>query len=128
MRIQDYETVWDLTDPEEIEAALSTRHGGGRNAFWLSHGSEGFPTISIMVNGDLAYIHYLPERRHPGFSSIGMVPGLPSGEESVFFPSNSNEPLEIMNEQVVRFFDAKKVAQEFAVSAAMPKSIRWFEF
>ncbi len=128
MRIQDYDTVWDVTEPAEIEAALRKRHGAGRNAFWLSHGNNEFPTINIMVNGDLAYIHYLPERRHPGFSSIGMAPSLKSGEESVFFPSSSNEPLGIMNEQVVGFSDAMKVAQEFAFSAAMPKSIRWFEF
>jgi hypothetical protein len=128
MRIQDYDTVWDVTEPAEIKAALRKRHGAGRNAFWLSHGSNDFPTINIMVNGDLAYIHYFPERRHPGFSSIGMAPGLKSGGESVFFPSSSNEPLGIMNEQVVGFSDAMKVAQEFAFSAAMPKSIRWFEF
>ena len=128
MKIHDYDTVWDVTKPADIEVALRKRHGAGRNAFWLSRGSNEFPTINIMVNGDIAYIHYLPERRHPGFSSIGMVPGLKSGEESVFFPSSSNEPLEIMNEHVVGFSDAMKVAQEFAVSAMMPKSIRWFEF
>jgi hypothetical protein len=33
-----------------------------------------------------------------------------------------------MNEQVVEFSDAMKVAQEFAVSPSMPKCIRWFEF
>ena len=30
----------------------------------------------------------------------------------------------MMNEQVVGFSDALKIAQEFATSAAMPKSIR----
>jgi hypothetical protein len=128
MRIQDYHTTWDVTNPADIEAALKKRHGEGRNAFWLSHGNDKFSAINILVNGGLAYIHCFPERRHPGFASIGIVPGLKSGEESVFFQSCSNEPLDIMNEQVVEFSDAMKVAQEFAVSAATPKCIRWFEF
>jgi hypothetical protein len=85
MKIQDCDTTSDVTNPADIEAALKKCHGAGRNAFWLSHGNDKFPAINILVNGSLAYIHYFPERRHPGFSSIGMAPGLKSGEESVFF-------------------------------------------
>jgi hypothetical protein len=128
VKIQDYNTIWDVTKPADIETALSKRHGVGRNPFWLSHGNKRFPAINIMVNGELAYIHYLPKERHPGFASFGMMPNLRAGEETTFFPDDTEEPLEIMNEQVVGFSDAIKVAQEFAVSAAMPKSIRWFEF
>jgi hypothetical protein len=128
MRIEDYDTVLDTKNPVDIEAALSKRHGAGRNSFWLSHGINGFPAINIMVNGNLAYIYYLPKERHPGFASVGMVPGLRSGEYTVFFPSSSKETFEIMNEAVVRFSDALKVAQEFAVSAELPKSIQWSEF
>jgi hypothetical protein len=128
MRIQDYDTVWDVTNPAEIEKALKTRHRAGRNSFWLSHGNKEFPAINIMVNGELAYIHYLPARRHPGFASIGTVKGLTSGEETVFYMNSPTEPLGIVNEAVVRFPDALKAAQEFAVSAVMPRCIRWSEF
>jgi hypothetical protein len=127
MRIQDYDTVWDATSPAEIEAALRTRHGAGRNAFWLSDGSKEFPAINIMVIGELAYVHYFPARRNPGFASIGAVPGLKPGEETEFFPDDTDEPLEIMNEAVVRFSDALKAAQEFGISAAMPNCIQWSE-
>jgi hypothetical protein len=75
MRIQDYGPVWDATTPAEIEAALRTRHGAGRNAFWLSHGPKEFPAINIMVIGELAYVYYFLARRNPGFGSIGSVPG-----------------------------------------------------
>jgi hypothetical protein len=128
MRIEDYDAVRDVTNPAEIEAMLSKRHGAGRNAFWLSHGSNGFPAINIMVIGDLAYMLYLPKERHPGFASIGTLPDLRSGGDTSFFPSDADEPLEIMNEAVVRFSDALKAAQEFAVSPALPKSIQWSEF
>lgn len=75
MRIQDYDTTWDVTKPAEIEAVLRTRHGTGRDAFWLTPGrSKGFPAINIMVIGELAYVHYFPKERHPGFASVGTVP------------------------------------------------------
>jgi hypothetical protein len=127
MRIHDYETAWNLTDPEGIEAALSKRYGAGRNAFWLYHGSEGHPAINIMVNGDLAYVHYFPEDRHPGFASVGTVPSLRPGGDTIFFPDDTDDTFDIVNEAVVRFSDALKVAQEFAISPALPKSIQWSE-
>ena len=93
MRIQDYDTVWDVTAPAEIEAALRTRHEGGRNAFWLTHGSNNSPAIYTMVMGDLAYVLYFPKDRHPGFSSIGTVPGLRLGGVASFFPGDAEETL-----------------------------------
>jgi hypothetical protein len=127
MKVEDYHTAWNITKPADIEVALSKRHGAGRNAFWLSHGSNEFPAINIMVNGDLAYVHYFPEAHHPGFASVGTVPSLKSGRDTDFFLSNSNEPLGIMNEAVVCFSDALKAAQEFAIFPALPKSIQWSE-
>jgi hypothetical protein len=127
MRIQDYDSVCDVAKPADIEAALHKRHGAGRNAFWLSHGAELFPAINIMVKGDLAHVHYFPEERHPGFASAGRLPGLKPKGDTVFFMNSSNEPVEIMNSAVVRFSDALKAAQEFAISATMPKCIQWFD-
>jgi len=127
MRIEDYDTVWDVTSPADIATAMRTRHGAGRNAFWLSHGNKEFPSISIMVSGDLAYVHYFPKEGHPGFASVGNLPGLRPGEDSVFFMHNSDEPIGVMNEAVVPFRDALKAAQEFAISSALPKSIQWSE-
>ena len=127
MRIQDDDSVCNVTSPADIEAVLRKRYGTGRNAFWLSHGDELFPAINIMVKGDLAHVHYFPEERHPGFASVGRLPGLKSDEDTVFYMSSSSEPVEIMNDAVVSFSDALKVAQEFAISNGRPKCIQWFE-
>ncbi len=51
--------------------------------------------------------------------------GLPKGGDTIFFPDTAIEPTWIMNEAVVPFSDALKAAQEFAISRAMPKCIRW---
>ena len=127
MRIEDYDAVSHVTSPADIEVALRKRHGAGRNGFWLSHGSDKSPAINIMVVGDLAYVLYFPDDQHPGFSSIGTVPGLSVGGVTSFFPDDTHETFEILNDSVVRFEDALKVAQEFAVSPTLPKSIQWLE-
>jgi hypothetical protein len=42
-----------------------------------------------------------------------------------FFDGPGDEPFDILNEAVVPFAEALKVAQEFAVSKEMPKCIPW---
>ena len=127
MKVQDNDSVSNVTSPAEVEAALGKRHGGGRNSFWLSHGAELFPVINIMVKGDLAYLDYFPSDGHPGLASVGRSLNLSPGGYTTFFPDDTNERLEIMNEAVVPFSDALKAAQEFAISKALPKCIQWFE-
>ena len=124
MRIDDYDSVCDVTKPADIAVALSKRHGGGINSFWLSH-AERYPAINIMVKGDLASVHYLPKDRDAGFVSVAKVPGLRANETSIFFVGPT-EKIWVANDQVAPFSDALKVAQEFAISTTMPKCIQWF--
>jgi hypothetical protein len=124
--IADLDSAHDVTTRLEIEAALSKRDDAGMNSFWLFHGTRKFPSINIMVNGDLAYVYYFPEERHPGYASVGNLPHLPRGGITNFFDGpGGGEPFDILNEAVVPFSEALKVAQEFAVSKAMPKCIPW---
>ena len=86
MRIQDFDSICDVTKPADIMAALSKRHSGGINSFWLSHGVELFPAINIVVKGgDLANVHYLPRDRDAGFMSLAEVFGPIANEIEVFF-------------------------------------------
>jgi hypothetical protein len=125
MKIEDFDATQDLSTPLEIQAALSKRSGAGLASFWLTHGGERFPMINIMINGDLAYVHYFPEDRHPGYASAGALPQLPPDGITHFFQHPTDEPFDIMNNAVVRASEALKVAQEFAVSKGMPKCIPW---
>jgi hypothetical protein len=126
MRIEDYDSVCDVTKPADIETALRRRHGIGINSFWLSHGAEEFPTINVMVKGDRAYVHYFPKDREPGFASVAKVPGPRPNETSVFFVRRT-EKVWVRDGAVIPFSDALKAAQEFSISATMPKCIQWFE-
>ena len=125
MRIEDLDSAHHVTNIADIEVVLNKRHRAGINSFWLADGAGTFPAINIMVNGDLAYVHYFPNDNHPGFASVGNLPGLRVGEFSEFFPEQSNDSFDIMNEAVIPFSDALKVAQEFASSPTMPKCIGW---
>jgi len=125
MKTEDFDSVQDLTTPLEIERALSKRHDSGINSFWLFHGAEERPAINIMVNGDLAYVHYFPDDDHPGYGSAGAVPNLSRGGKTNSFMHSSDQPNPIRNDAVVPFSKALKVAQEFAVSKSLPKCIPW---
>jgi hypothetical protein len=127
MKIQDNESQLNVTGSRDIEAALSKRQGSGRNSFWLSHGTEQYPVINILVKGSRAYLEYFPSEGHPGFTSIGRSLDLRPGGHTAFFPDDTNETLQIMNEAVVPFSEALKAAQEFAISKTLPKCIQWFE-
>jgi hypothetical protein len=130
MKVTDFDIPYldsahDVTTRPEIEAALSRRDNAGMNSFWLSHGTEKFPAINIMVNGDLAYVLYFPEERHPGYASVGNLSHLSRGGITNFFHDPGGEPFDIRNEAVVPFSDAMKVAQEFSTSKHLPKCIPW---
>jgi immunity protein Imm1 of predicted polymorphic toxin system len=116
----------DVTTLADVQAALSKRHDAGINAFWLSHGSKKLPAISILVKGDIAYVHYFPNDDHPGFASVAKLPGPRPHETTIFFV-NPNEKVWILNGAVVPFSDALKAAEEFAISETMPRSIQWSE-
>ena len=101
MRITDFDTPFldsapDVTARLEIESVLKKRDDAGMNCFWLSHGTEKFPAINIMVNGDLAYVHYFPEERHPGYASVGGLSNLTRGGITNFFHDPGGEPFDTM--------------------------------
>jgi hypothetical protein len=124
MRVEDFEIGLDVTTMQELEAALSRRHGVGINSFWLAHVVGGFPAINIVVKGDLAHVHYFPKEDHPGFKSVADLPGPRPRDTSVFFIA-PKEKIWVLNDGIVPFSQALKAAEEFAVSNAMPKCVRW---
>ena len=82
--------------------------------------------ISILVKRELAYLHYFPREGHPGFSSVGNLKGMKSGETSFCFDGQM-EGLEVENGALVPFSTALRAAHEFANSESLPKSVEWFE-
>jgi hypothetical protein len=124
MIIQGEDSECDTMDASEIEQALNRRFAGGHNNFWLGNKQKKFPSITILVSGDLAHISYFPGEDSPGFVSVGAMPCDNPYEMRRFFMCPIEE-IWVAKYQLVPFSDAVKVAKEFATSEALPKCIRW---
>jgi len=125
MKIEDFNGVSDSTNNEEIEEALAKRYGNGVNEFWLSHADSRYPTMSILVKGDIAALHYFSENQNPGMTSVGSG-NFESGGATVFYVNTEKEEQEIPNGMIVPFSMALEAAKEFAVNKEPPRCIEWF--
>lgn len=127
MRIEDFEGAYEASDISELEMVLQKRYGPGVNGFWLSHDNEKYPSVSLLVRGDLACLHYFPADSHPGFLSVGSIQELKPDESTIFFLDNPNQEQEIPNSSVISFYEAVEVAKGFFASKELPGSIEWLE-
>jgi hypothetical protein len=128
MKIIDFEGVHEVTSVEELDTILKTRHGEGVNSFWLSHGSNAYPTLSILVNGDLAALNFIAEENDAGFRSISSMPKLKSNQTITFATSSSPaDDVVVPNDAVLPFSTALKAAKDFFLSKELPRSVEWME-
>jgi immunity protein Imm1 of predicted polymorphic toxin system len=128
MNIQDMmnnESV--VISNDELERVLSKRYDGGVNAFWLSRTKKSTPVLLILINRDLANLHYFPPGDHPGFHSVGHISSLPPGGRTIFFMNSPDEEEEVPNNAIVPLKDALAAAGDFFKSQELPPSVEWFE-
>lgn len=127
MRFQDLTAVFEVSDEKALESLLSRRFGGGVNSFKLSQGSSEYPMLLVLINGDLASLHYFPRDRHPGFRSISGVDGLDVNGSTVFFMNSLDQEEPVLNDGVVPLATGMKAAREFFASPELPRSVEWLE-
>jgi hypothetical protein len=106
---------------------LERRYGPGVNSFWLTHDSQTHPTMSLLVNGELSTLLYVPKEGHPGYTPLGNVEGLNLERFTAFSIDTVDRELEVWNEQVVSISAALSAAKDFFLSPELPKSIDWAE-
>lgn len=90
------------------------------NGFWLSHDSDKYPTLVLLVNGELATLLYVPRESHPGFTPTGGIEGLDKNGTTTFSIDTAEQETKIWNQQVVAFSTALSVAKEFFDSKELP--------
>jgi hypothetical protein len=127
MTIEDFGGRHRANNPSELESVLRKTHGPGVNGFWLSHDDDKYPTLALLVNGDLATLSYFPRESHPGFTPAGGIAGLDKSGTTTFSIDTVEQETEIWNEQVVAFSTALSVAKEFFDWKELPQSIEWTE-
>jgi hypothetical protein len=128
MKVVDFNSTHVAKGLRELETILLKRHGKGLNAFWLSHESQEYPTLSILVKGDLAALHYIPTEHEAGFRSVGKMPSLdPRGTTSFSISENAADDVEELNDAVLPFSVALSVAKDFFASNELPAGVEWLE-
>lgn len=127
IQVEDMMGTVRVVDAAGLEAALARRCGNGVNEFWISHDQDRFPVLAIVVNGDLASLSYFPEDGHPGYKSMGDVPGLASGESTRFYVNTPTEIHLVLNDFVVPVATAVQAAQQFRVAKDRPPVVEWWE-
>jgi hypothetical protein len=132
MIVQDFDSTHVVETAADLDRILSIRFQDGTNIFYISTGTEInpvvnlYPCMTILVKGDLANIQYYPRAGHPGFTSYGKLKYLDPEQSTEFVMTKGGELIWIANECVITSSDFPRVAKEFLISPALPKSIEWF--
>ncbi len=126
MLVSDLEGEYAATSKAELDHALAKRYGSGVNHFHLGLDGSQWPSLIIMVSGELAWLYFLSSSEHAGYHSVGAVPGLdPKG--STRFVSVGPQEEFFFNDQVVPLADALRAAEEFSVTGKLPQCVDWQE-
>jgi hypothetical protein len=77
----------------------------------------------IHTNGDLAYLHYFPADRHPGFQAVGDR----GADGKVTFTQQGEADFSMPRAVVVGVERAYEAATEFFERRSLPTCIEWTE-
>ena len=110
-----------VSNLDELLQILRTSRKGAFGEFWI--GEEGCPALVIHTNGELAYLHYLPAERHPGFQAVG---DKDAGGE-VTFTQEGEVDFSMPRAVVVSVEQAYQAAADFFKSHSMPSCVEWTE-
>jgi hypothetical protein len=126
MLVCDLEGQCEARNSAELEQALMKRCGSGANHFRLFRDSGDWPSLIVMVSGEVAWLYFLSSSEHPGHHSLGVVAGLdPNGRTR--FVSLGPQEEHFPNDQLVPFADALRAATEFSETGQLPQCIDWRE-
>ena len=118
--------VHHVASLSQLETTLGVRYNGA-NCFWISHDDDQYPTLGILVKGDMAYLNYIPKEFDAGYRSVGQ-PGRDSHDVVTFSISDySADDLDILREAIVPWSTALAVAKDFFHSKELPNSVEWFQ-
>ena len=126
MLVCDLEGEREATNKAELDHALMKRYDSGMNYFYLVLDGSEYPSLIIMVSGELAWLYFLSSSEHAGYHSVGAVPGLDPNGRTRFVSPGPQEEL-FFNDQVVPFADALRAAEEFSVTGQLPQCVDWRE-
>jgi len=129
VRVWDKNGSREAVGDSELEGYFSRKGDTRADEFWIFFGSEDFPSLAVLIWGELTVLHYYPERKHPGFISHGdpRVWNLAPVGVTVFPMVATGERQEVPNWAIVSSLHALQAAKEFSLSGNLPRSVEWSE-
>jgi len=127
LNIEDFEGTTIIEDEILLENRIRSVRNGEFGAFSLFHETP-YPWLSIHINGNMAYIHYVHKPNYAGFQPTEMTPK--ECKSNVFFLQITGivaDGFEMANEVLVSLDDAVIVAKEFFNHKNRPIFIKWVE-
>lgn len=119
-----------IRDQQHLEDILKQRDARGGGEFWLADGPDAFPSLSIVVSGEMSFAIYFPEAGHPGFRCLRPGADQPAIDGSTNFLWVGCDPASgelVPNEFVVPFSTSVRAAHAFFRDRSLPKAFQWFE-
>jgi hypothetical protein len=114
---------------QELVAILRKRYGNNANSVWISHEGEGeYPTLALVVKGDLAHLNFFPKEYDAGFTSQGNISdGLEGTTTTSFFITERGEEIWVSNDAVLPFSLALQAVKEFFRTKELPRCVEWLK-
>ncbi len=127
MQLHDFDGSVAISTEDDLLALLKTNRRGDYGAFILSH-TENYPALFVHLNRDVAYLHYCPVDRHPGYQPHDMTPdGCPENVHFLQTEGSEADSIDMPDYALVSAATAYDAAVEFFRSSALPQTISWIE-
>ena len=129
MHIEDLSGQIDVLNERDLLDRLRSGRRGSYGAFVLSH-EDGGPFFHIHINGELAYLHYLPDYSgaSAGFQASGMSPpDCPTDVHFLQIDGSEADSITMPAGTLVGVEKAYQAAKEFLQRPQLPSSITWLE-
>jgi len=129
MQVEDFNGTSNIDDADSLVRHLRTVRQGPYGSFILCHSSKE-PSLWIMINCAVAYVHYMPdiEGGHAGFQPTGMTPKLcDDNVQFVLTDGSVGSGVTMPASTLVSTDAAYAAAVEFFGNPGLPPSIHWLE-
>ena len=116
-------TTWD-----EVAQTLE-QTVGGVNEFFIAAEHTMFPYLVVLLQGDYAYMHCVPNETDAGLVAFSddISTDLPTDGISIFYTNAPTEEIEIYNDYVIPKTLAWTVVKDFVETGEMSSCVEWEE-
>ncbi|HEX7715344.1 MAG TPA: Imm1 family immunity protein [Bacillota bacterium] len=124
MKVVYFDAETDCESIEALNRILASRDENGFNEFEL-YGSEKCPYLSILVNDNLACVHFFEFEDDCGHYAYCDKELLVEDGYTTFYIGSTET--EISNDLVIPFSLVQVAAQDFFLTSKMSEKLKWFE-